>query len=85
MKLVEHLEFVINLVGKAPDSEIKGHLIAMREEVSGYEAAATNQAKFDEEQSKKDKEIFDLKAEIARRDSDDSDGFSGFPPPSGVI
>jgi hypothetical protein len=40
MNAIEHLEHIIGLVGKAPDSEIKGKLIAIREEVSGNAAAA---------------------------------------------
>ena len=40
MNLIEHLEFVIGLVGKATDAEIKGALLAMEEEVRGTQAAA---------------------------------------------
>jgi hypothetical protein len=44
MKLIEHLEHVLGLVEQsAPYSEIKGSLLAMREEIEGYEQAASNQ------------------------------------------
>ena len=50
MNLVEHLEFVIGLVERGePLPKIKASLIAMTEEVSGYEQAAAKAIKLCEE------------------------------------
>jgi len=51
MKLTEHLEFVINLVERRESSaKIKSSLVAMTEEVSGYEQATTNAIQLSEKQ-----------------------------------
>jgi hypothetical protein len=65
MNLIAHREYVIGLVeGSAPQAEIKSALLAMREEVEGYEAASANQAslnqKHSDEVSALSKQIADL-------------------------
>lgn len=40
MNVIEHLEHVIGLIGKAPNSEIKSKLIGIREEVAENAASA---------------------------------------------
>jgi len=51
MKLIEHLEHIIGLLerGESP-AKIKASLVAMTEEVSGYEQAATKAIKLAEKQ-----------------------------------
>jgi hypothetical protein len=63
MNLIEHLEYVIGLVERsASQSEIKGALVGMREEVSGYQNAATNQVALNQKHSE---EVQKLKTEYA--------------------
>ena len=46
MKLSKHLEYVIDLIDRRSTyAEIKSSVLAMHEEVSGYEQAATNAIK----------------------------------------
>jgi DNA repair exonuclease SbcCD ATPase subunit len=52
MKLIEHLDYILGLVDKdAPYSQIKGSILAMREEVDGYEQASSNQAALNQKHS----------------------------------
>lgn len=63
MNLIEHLEHVLRLVERpASQSEIKGALLAMQEEVSGYEQASL-------EQSKLNKKHSDEMAELAAKNT----------------
>jgi len=54
MKLIEHLEHILGLVDRsAPYSQIKGSLLAMREEVEGYEHTAQKYADLKKAEPKK--------------------------------
>ena len=53
MNLIEHLEHIVGLVGKAADAEIKGALLAMEEEVRGTQAAADKYLALQKTQPKK--------------------------------
>ncbi len=67
MKLIEHLEYIIGLVERsASQAEIKSALLGMREEVEGYEQAASNQVALTREKASVDAESATLKAEIRR-------------------
>src|SRR5260370_33656426 len=75
MKLIEHLDHVIGLLdaGKPP-SEIKGSLIATRDQIEAYEKGAAELATLKESHPKEiaelkaaqTKEIAELKAAIAK-------------------
>ena len=77
MNPIEHLEHIIGLLGKATPAEIKGALLAIREQLEADERMVADAVRFTEEKSKVDAENAALKAEIARRDSDDAKGFGG--------
>ena len=61
MKLIEHLEHVIGLVGKSTPAEIKGALLAMHEEVEGQQQATQNYLALVEAKAKVDAELASLK------------------------
>jgi len=68
MKLIEHLEHVIGLVDRAtPYSEIKRSLLAMHEEVHGYEQAAANQVKLNEEHAQTMATVQSEKAQLVQK------------------
>jgi DNA-binding transcriptional MerR regulator len=67
MKLTEHLEFIIDLVERGePLAKIKASLVAMSEEVSGYEQAAAKAIKLAEEKTTPPPEVAAQLAELQK-------------------
>jgi hypothetical protein len=78
MNLIEHLNHVIGLVERsASPAEIRGQLVAMHQEVEGYEKAAAGEVEFHKASAKMTRElkmttevlrarIFELETELAQ-------------------
>ena len=90
MKLIEHLEGVIGLVDNTrPYPAIKTALLAMHQEIEGYDAALANQIRLNQEQAKT---ISDLMAKFdelyirsLRYKEPDSPSDQSYFPTSGLI
>jgi hypothetical protein len=87
MSIIQRFEWIISLfdAGESP-SKIKGHLVAMREEMEAYSKAADEQSGREQAHLNREAELLgvisNLQAFKAKVDSEDSDLLSGFSPPS---
>ena len=79
MKITEHLDLIEKLVlDRATPAEIRGQIQIIRDQLQAYEKEAALHTERKTKIEQLEAANLELKAEKARRESDDAKGFSGF-------